>query len=117
MPAPNEYVTALEPAPRVSTSPKKGAMMARDVVCRGNGVYVERGLSKVTFPLLFTYSAPYVVPKKLRVKGSATTFVDPSSLGGSTVSRHASLPDAVGSETIASGPSAWASLNVRRAAA
>jgi len=52
---PQPYLTVSEPAARVSTSAKNGAMIAREVAFRPNGVYSESGASKVTLPLLLTH--------------------------------------------------------------
>jgi len=40
----------------VSTSAKNGAMICAFVLSRENGVYVPKGLSNVTLPLLLTYT-------------------------------------------------------------
>ena len=46
------------------------------------GVYVPRGLLKVTLPLLFTYRLLYVLLKKSMGNGRSTRPVEPSSLAG-----------------------------------
>ena len=52
---PQPYLTVSEPAARVSTSAKNGAMIAAEVAFRPNGVNVESGPSKVMLPLLLTH--------------------------------------------------------------
>ncbi len=46
------------------------------------GVYVPRGLLKVTLPLLLTYRPLYVLLKKSMGNGRSTRPVEPSSLAG-----------------------------------
>src|SRR5215210_1567502 len=68
-----------EPSPRVSTSPKNGAMIFVPVVEIGKGVYVSSGSSNVTFPLLLTWSCEYDAPKKSIVNPIGTFETERSS--------------------------------------
>ena len=100
-------------------------MIGSAVPLSPNGVYVESGPSKVTFPLLLTQSWSYERPKKFSVKPIGTELdVESSSFGGIrcwvqsaalTIAPERSVACAAGEDQAAGLPDADSAADSRRA--